>query len=95
MIKSFAVFFTASNLFGGKSVASIDELISITKTISITSILVSFNESIIRGLDKAIIIRNSHVIAIEDSKGTDVMLKRASNLLKKFPNKTVFYSNFF
>ena len=40
-----------------------------------------------RNVGQAIIIRNSHVIAIEDSKGTDVMLKRASNLLKKFPNK--------
>ena len=40
-----------------------------------------------RDVGQAIIMRSSHVIAIEDSKGTDDMLRRASYLLKKFPDK--------
>ena len=48
---------TASNLLGEKSVANIDELISITNTISTTSTLVSCIESIICGLARPRIIR--------------------------------------
>ena len=40
-----------------------------------------------RGVGQAVVIRNSHVIAIEGSDGTDAMLKRASFLLKKFSYK--------
>ena len=37
-----------------------------------------------RGIGQGVVIRNSHVVTIEDSDGTDVMLKRASILFKRF-----------
>ena len=37
------------------------------------------------GIGQGVIIRNSHVITIEASDGTDAMLKRAGTLLKRFP----------
>ena len=37
-----------------------------------------------RGIGQGVVIRNSHVVAIEDSDGTDAMLKRASILFKRF-----------
>ena len=40
-----------------------------------------------RGIGQGVIIRNSHVIAIEGPDGTDAMLKRASVLLKRFSYK--------
>ena len=37
-----------------------------------------------RDIGQGVVIRNSHVVTIEDSDGTDVMLKRASILFKRF-----------
>jgi len=37
-----------------------------------------------RGIGQGVVIRNSHVVTIEDSDGTDAMLKRASILFKRF-----------
>ena len=37
-----------------------------------------------RGIGQGVVIRNSQVVTIEDSDGTDVMLKRASILFKRF-----------
>ena len=37
-----------------------------------------------RGIGQGVVIRNSHVVTIEDSDGTDAMLKRASILYKRF-----------
>ena len=37
-----------------------------------------------RGIGQGVVIRNSQVVTIEDSDGTDAMLKRASILFKRF-----------
>ena len=52
-IKLLAVFFVASNLFGGKSVASMEELISSTRTMSTISTFFSTIESMTLGLARA------------------------------------------
>ena len=40
-----------------------------------------------RGIGQGIVIRNSHVVTIEDHDGTDAMLKRANILFKRFSYK--------
>ena len=36
------------------------------------------------GPSLAVVIRNNHVIAVEDQHGTDSMLNRANSVIKKF-----------
>ena len=60
------------------------DLLSKRDTLKGKNIITDLNK---RDIGQAIIIRNSHVIAIEGPEGTDAMLQRARVLLKRFPNK--------
>ena len=69
-INSFAASLTASNLFGLKSSASILLLVSNTRTMSITSTVISLSTEEILGLAKPIMIETNAIIKRELIKNT-------------------------